>query len=100
MAKPPFNISQMLGLDLDKHIALDAGAGTGKTTVMAERYVQHLITAEQRATLCLPPGPREPLQGKVHYERRQKNVKISRSGGGLFQVKWLQLPSPRKQQQS
>ena len=39
-----FNNSQRLGLDLDRHIALDAGAGTGKTTVMAERYVQHLFS--------------------------------------------------------
>tara|TARA_B100001564_G_scaffold309186_1_gene280111 strand:+ start:42 stop:5015 length:4974 start_codon:yes stop_codon:yes gene_type:complete len=59
----PFNNSQILGLDLDKHIALDAGAGTGKTAVMAERYVQHLISAEQRATILLPNGPREPLEG-------------------------------------
>ena len=59
----PFNNSQKLGLDLDKHIALDAGAGTGKTAVMAERYVQHLITPEQRATILLPSGPRKPLEG-------------------------------------
>ena len=58
-----FNDSQILGLDLDKHIALDAGAGTGKTTVMAERYVQHLITPEQRSRLLLPNGPRKPLHG-------------------------------------
>ena len=48
-----FNNSQRLGLDLDRHIALDAGAGTGKTTVMAERYVQHLFAADQRATHVL-----------------------------------------------
>ena len=58
-----FNTSQRLGLDLDRHIALDAGAGTGKTTVMAERYVQHLIASEQRATHVTPPGPRTPLSG-------------------------------------
>ena len=58
-----FNNSQRLGLDLDRHIALDAGAGTGKTTVMAERYVQHLIAADQRATHVTPPGPRTPLTG-------------------------------------
>ncbi len=58
-----FNESQILGLDLDKHIALDAGAGTGKTTVMAERYVQHLITPEQRSRILLPNGPRKPLEG-------------------------------------
>ena len=58
-----FNRSQRLGLDLDKHIALDAGAGTGKTTVMAERYVQHLLSSEQRATQILPHGPRESSKG-------------------------------------
>ena len=57
-----FNRSQRLGLDLDKHIALDAGAGTGKTTVMAERYVQHLLSSEQRATQLLPHGPRESVK--------------------------------------
>ena len=49
-----FNPSQRMGLDIDRHIALDAGAGTGKTTVMAERYVQHLIAPLQRSTLVLP----------------------------------------------
>jgi ATP-dependent exoDNAse (exonuclease V) beta subunit len=58
-----FNTSQRLGLDLDRHIALDAGAGTGKTTVMAERYVQHLMASEQRATHVTPTGPRTPLSG-------------------------------------
>ena len=84
MAKPPFNISQMLGLDLDKHIALDAGAGTGKTTVMAERYVQHLITSEQRATLCLPNGPREPLQGKGSLRAPAKERKNFNEWRGLI----------------
>ena len=42
-----FNNSQRLGLDLDRHIALDAGAGTGKTTVMAERYA---------CSTCLQPS--------------------------------------------
>ena len=51
----PFRHAQRLGLDLDRHIVLDAGAGTGKTTVMAERYVQHLLTAAQRATLSAIP---------------------------------------------
>ncbi|MEC7096762.1 MAG: UvrD-helicase domain-containing protein, partial [Candidatus Thermoplasmatota archaeon] len=60
----PFNLSQKLGLDLDKHIAIDAGAGTGKTAVMAERYVQHLLTEFQRAKQLLPNGPRTPIQGQ------------------------------------
>ena len=57
------NPSQALGLDLDRHIALDAGAGTGKTMVMATRYVQHLLASDQRATRLLPPGPRKIQAG-------------------------------------
>ena len=57
------NRSQTLGLDIDRHIALDAGAGTGKTTVMANRYLQHLLSRDQRATRLLPCAPRIPLQG-------------------------------------
>jgi ATP-dependent exoDNAse (exonuclease V) beta subunit len=83
MSKIEFNLSQKLGLDLDKHIALDAGAGTGKTTVMAERYVQHLITAEQRATLCLPNGPREPLQGQGSLRAPAKERKDFKQWKGL-----------------
>ena len=69
-----FNRSQRLGLNLDQHIALDAGAGTGKTTVMAERYVQHLLSAEQRATFVLPPPIRqEPFgSGKVLAAKRDR----------------------------
>ena len=69
-----FNRSQRLGLNLDQHIALDAGAGTGKTTVMAERYVQHLLSAEQRATYVLPPPIRqEPIgSGKVLAAKRNR----------------------------
>ena len=48
------NHSQVLGLDINRHIAIDAGAGTGKTTVMASRYIQHLLSSDQRATRILP----------------------------------------------
>ena len=58
-----FNRSQSLGLDINRHIAIDAGAGTGKTTVMASRYLQHLLSSDQRATRLLPSAPRIPLQG-------------------------------------
>ena len=79
-----FNNSQMLGLDLDKHIALDAGAGTGKTAVMAERYVQHLISAEQRATLVLPNGPREPLEGHGALRAPARERTVLNSWPGLL----------------
>lgn len=58
-----FNNSQRLGLDIDRHIALDAGAGTGKTTVMAHRYVQHILSQNQRATRLLPSGATIPQKG-------------------------------------
>ena len=69
-----FNRSQRLGLNLDQHIALDAGAGTGKTTVMAERYVQHLLSVEQRATCVLPPPLRQEQfgSGKVLAAKRDR----------------------------
>ena len=68
-----FNRSQRLGLNLDQHIALDAGAGTGKTTVMAERYVQHLLSAEQRATYVLPPPIRqEPIGAGLMAAKRDR----------------------------
>lgn len=58
-----FNVSQSLGLDINRHIAIDAGAGTGKTTVMASRYLQHLLSGDQRATRILPSAPRLPIKG-------------------------------------
>ena len=58
----PFTDAQRLGLDLDRHIVMDAGAGTGKTTVMVERYVQHLLTPQQRAVLVTPQGSRMPSE--------------------------------------
>ena len=71
----PFNRSQRLGLNLDQHIALDAGAGTGKTTVMAERYVQHLLSPEQRATCVLP----SPLRNEPYGAGRVKSAKRDRT---------------------
>ena len=54
------NRSQRLGLDLDRHILLDAGAGTGKTLVMAHRYLEHVLCPHQRAVLLLGRG-QEPI---------------------------------------
>jgi superfamily I DNA/RNA helicase len=59
----PLREAQRLGLDLDRHIVMDAGAGTGKTTVMVERYVQHLLSPHQRAVLVTPRGIRPPSLG-------------------------------------
>lgn len=53
------NRGQTLGLNLDMHIVLDAGAGTGKTACIVQRVLEHYLSEDQRATRLLPPGPRE-----------------------------------------
>jgi len=52
------NVGQRLALDIDKHLILDAGAGTGKTQSIVGRTVEHYLSIDQRATRLLPPGPR------------------------------------------
>ena len=37
------NTGQRLALNLDSHIVIDAGAGTGKTMTIVERVVQHYL---------------------------------------------------------
>ena len=58
------NTGQRLALNLDSHIVIDAGAGTGKTMTIVERVVQHYLEKDQRATRLLPKPerPRE-LEG-------------------------------------
>ena len=58
------NTGQRLALNLDSHIVIDAGAGTGKTMTIVERVVQHYLEKDQRATRLLPTPerPRE-LEG-------------------------------------
>ena len=91
-----FNNSQRLGLDLDRHIALDAGAGTGKTTVMAERYVQHLMAEEQRATHVTPPGPRTPLSGHGALRAPKRERTDQRAWLGLLPAEVVAITFTRK----
>ncbi|MEL0331115.1 MAG: UvrD-helicase domain-containing protein [Candidatus Poseidoniales archaeon] len=91
-----FNNSQRLGLDLDRHIALDAGAGTGKTTVMAERYVQHLIASEQRAAHVTPHGPRTPLQGHGALRAPKRERTDMKEWPGLLPSETVAITFTRK----
>ena len=52
------NIAQRLALNLDSHIAIDAGAGTGKTSTVVERVIEHYLCEDQRATRILPTPER------------------------------------------
>ena len=81
------NHSQVLGLDINRHIAIDAGAGTGKTTVMASRYIQHLLSSDQRATRILPSAPRIPLQGMGAIRCPSRKELRLVSGQDYFQPK-------------
>ena len=48
------NTAQRLALNLDSHIVIDAGAGTGKTSTIVDRVIEHYLSSDQRATRLLP----------------------------------------------
>ena len=58
------NTAQRLALNLDSHIVIDAGAGTGKTKTIIDRVIEHYLCGDQRATRILPvPERPPPLRG-------------------------------------
>ena len=58
------NTAQRLALNLDAHIVIDAGAGTGKTSTIVDRVIEHYLTEDQRATRLLPkPGCNREMTG-------------------------------------
>ena len=58
------NTAQRLALNLDSHIVVDAGAGTGKTSTIVDRVIEHYLTEDQRATRILPmPERPSKLEG-------------------------------------
>ncbi len=54
MPRISLNTAQRLALNIDAHIAIDAGAGTGKTATIVNRVVEHYFSERQRATEILP----------------------------------------------
>ncbi len=54
------NVAQRLALNIDSHIVVDAGAGTGKTRTIIDRVIEHYLSADQRATRILPKPDRPP----------------------------------------
>ena len=60
------NTAQRLALNLDSHIVIDAGAGTGKTKTIVDRVIEHYLCGDQRATRILPiPERPPPLSGGI-----------------------------------
>ena len=41
------NTAQRLALNLDSHIVIDAGAGTGKTKTIVDRVIEHYLSGDQ-----------------------------------------------------
>ena len=78
------NTAQRLALNLDAHIVIDAGAGTGKTSTIVDRAIEHYLTEDQRATRLLPQ-PKRPsrLQGGLIAAPASERMDL-REWGGLL----------------
>ena len=53
------NRAQLLALNLDSHIVVDAGAGTGKTSTIVDRVIEHYLSENQSCLLYTSPSPRD-----------------------------------------
>ena len=79
------NTGQRLALNLDAHIVIDAGAGTGKTMTIVQRVIQHYLDQDQRATR-IPPKPERPRSCPAEPSpRRPQSERIYRIGVDYFQ---------------
>ncbi len=80
MTRP--NTGQRLALNLDAHIAIDAGAGTGKTRTIVDRAVQHYLANRQRATEILPQPERlkSTPPGKIRSSKSEMTEPIRWKG--------------------
>ena len=57
------NMGQRLALNIDSHIVVDAGAGTGKTSTIVDRALEHYFSKDQRATRITPVPSRPARPG-------------------------------------
>ena len=78
------NTAQRLALNLDSHIVIDAGAGTGKTSTIIDRVIEHYLTEDQRATRILP-APERPsrLDGGLLLSPVSETIDLRKWGGLL-----------------
>ena len=78
------NHGQRLALNLDAHLVLDAGAGTGKTKTIVERVIEHYLAPVQRASLLLPrPARPGRLAGGMIIDGEAERVDLNEWQGLL-----------------
>ena len=78
------NTAQRLALNIDSHIVIDAGAGTGKTSTIVHRVIEHYLTEDQRATRILPTPERPAkLSGGMITAPSSERIDL-REWGGLL----------------
>ena len=78
------NTAQRLALNIDSHIVIDAGAGTGKTSTIVHRVIEHYLTEDQRATRILPTPERPAkLSGGMITSPSSERTDLSEWGGLL-----------------
>lgn len=78
------NVAQRLALNIDSHIVVDAGAGTGKTRTIIDRVIEHYLSADQRATRILPRPDRPPkLESGLIASEPKNRIDIEKHKGLL-----------------
>ena len=78
------NTAQRLSLNLDSHIVIDAGAGTGKTSTIVDRVIEHYLSEDQRATRILPKPTRPAqLMSRMIQSPASERVDLQEWGGLL-----------------
>ena len=78
------NTAQLLALNLDSHIVVDAGAGTGKTSTIVDRVIEHYLCEDQRATRILPKPERPSrLQSGLLVSGSAERIDLRKWGGLL-----------------
>ncbi len=78
------NHAQRLALNLDSHLVIDAGAGTGKTKTIVDRVIEHYLTPIQRASVVLPrPSRPGRLAGGMIVDGNADRVDLNEWSGLL-----------------
>ena len=81
------NIGQRLALNIDSHIVVDAGAGTGKTSTIVDRVIQHYLSSDQRSTRLTPIPERPSRPGGGTHISAPADISDPRNWPGLLKVR-------------